>query len=483
MKISTKTKLLVLAGLSTLTVCAAAESPGPVTTDNAAPTGYASVQPIVAEHCVSCHRDGTGAPFALTDPRDVAKRAPQIVQVVTSGFMPPWKPDSHGELLDENRLSPDQIETIEHWADAGASEGGSADLKPVQPAGDLGKPDLVLAAAQPVDIPADSPGFYQCYILPTHFASVKYLSAIDFSTSTPDAADHVLEYMDDLHQVRAMNSVLPGDGFTVSRSTTGLRPSMVIGGWGICTPARRFPPGDGLALTPGADIILEVHYHGAGKPERDLPKVDLYFCHDAVNRQVRVAPVMANQFRLNTQHPMNDASAERPSVANISILGVLPYMRSHGHEIKLDLLLPDKSKTPLFSIPAWDFDWIGDYKFKDPVRMPSGSLLIMSAGFGGMQNATLGMNPYRKVTTWGDTLDDENAVAYIFYTTDDEDLQKRRAKQGIPELGGANDAAMTRIVMKMFDTNKNGRLDSDELRAMHSVFGRQLPHLSGMDLM
>jgi len=42
---------------------------------------------------------------------------------------------------------------------------------------------------------------------------------------------------------------------------------------------------------------------------------------------------------------------------------------------------------------------------------------------------------------------------------------------------------MTRIFLEMFDANKDGRIDSQEQQAMRAVFGPNLPHLTGMDLM
>src|SRR3954447_23732740 len=87
------------------------------------------VAPIVFEQCASCHRPGEVAPFSLLTYADVKKRAPQIAQVTSDRFMPPWKSiEGHGRFIGERRLTTEQIELIGRWVKDGAAEGEAADL-------------------------------------------------------------------------------------------------------------------------------------------------------------------------------------------------------------------------------------------------------------------------------------------------------------------------------------------------------------------
>ena len=50
------------------------------------------IAPILYRNCVVCHNpDGVG-PFSLIEYEQVRKRGGDIAEVVTSGYMPPWKP-------------------------------------------------------------------------------------------------------------------------------------------------------------------------------------------------------------------------------------------------------------------------------------------------------------------------------------------------------------------------------------------------------
>jgi len=447
----------------------------------ASPTYFADIQPLIERHCASCHHEGTAAPFPLQSYRDVKRRAAQIADMVAAGMMPPWEPNSHGELLDENRITPEDSAMLRRWVELGAPSGDNHTRPPDlrKPEIPLGTPSAILSPKSPVTIAADAGDFYHCYVLPTHYGTDKYLSAIAFQPGNPHVADHALEYLDVHRQVRLLNHTQPGSGFTVSRSSSGLLPSMVIGGWGISTPARPYPQGSGLLLPKDADLLLEVHYHGTGKPETDLPKVLLYFCDKPPDKQVRTAPVMVSPLRLiaGSQSFMG----ERPVRSAISIIGVMPYLRARGRSLSLGMIAPDTAFREMLNTPHWDFNWIGNYRYKEPIHVPAASLLMLKANFAPREDRGVGADTAKPIG-WGDTLDDENAVAYIFYTTDREHLRQGERTAGIPELGGANDTAITRILLDMFDANKDGQIDPKEKISMRRIFGANIPKMTGMEM-
>lgn len=459
------------------------------------------VQPIVAQHCVSCHRDGGPAPFALATYRDIEKRAAQIAQITKAGYMPPWKPDSHGDLVGENRLTARDISVLQAWSDRPLPRGANHALRPSSTIWsknepekfELGKPDAVLTPAAPCEIPASGRDFYRCFLLRTHFAEDKYLAAVVYQPGNQSVSDHALEYIDTWHKVRFLNPAGTGGSFTVQRSTAGLDPAMLVGGWGIATPTVRFPSGSGILLPRGADIVVQVHYHSTGKPEIDRPRVLLYFCRGPVTSAVHVAPVLAQNLRLLPRFSDIHVGGQSPVVSDITILGALPYMRRRGVGIALEALLPDKSRKTLLSIPQWDFDWVGDYRYRKPVHVPAGSLLTMVAGFNNA--APAGQSPSEDhLVTWGDMPEDENAVAYVFYTTGplkahpasrvpiDRRNTPSSCVPGIPALGAPSQAAMHRILLQMFDTNHDGTIGKSEYIVMRGYFRGGMPSMAGMEM-
>lgn len=440
------------------------------TTSTPPPTYQHDVRRIVDEHCASCHRPGGSTPFSLTTYRDVEKRAQQITQITQARVMPPWAPDSHGEFVGENKLTASEIDALQKWA-ADAAEGTPAvsrTTEGVKAAKPEPAPDAVLIPTSGVSVPAAGPDFFQCYILPTHFVSDKYILAIVFEPGNNTVVDHALEYVDPLKMVRFRNQVAGGASFVIRNVTTGLSPSMVVGGWGRSTPVVRYPVGSGILLPKGADIVVQAHYRSTGKPEVDRPRILLYLSHTSVDKPVRVAPVLARNLRLVPGLADMVAGGQAPVKSTISILSVLPYLHRTGADINLNVLLADMSTRPILSIPHWDFDWVGQYTFRKPVSVPAGSLLAMDAAFG---NSSA---PKGSLLTWGDRPEDENAVVYVFYTAGKDG-------PGVPPVGGARDAAMTHTLLKMFDINRDGIIDRRESIQMRQYFKGSMPSM-GMEM-
>src|SRR5579862_6759513 len=105
------------------------------------------IAPIMFSQCTSCHRHGEISPFDLETYQDAKKRAKQLALVCESRYMPPWHADSHGEFVDERRLTSEQIGLIKQWAADGAPQGDPKATPPTPtfPQGwALGTPDLVL---------------------------------------------------------------------------------------------------------------------------------------------------------------------------------------------------------------------------------------------------------------------------------------------------------------------------------------------------
>src|SRR3981189_543694 len=95
----------------------------------AGPTFAKDVAPIFYKNCTTCHRPGEIAPMSLLTFKDARPWAKSIATQVGKGTMPPWHADpSHGEFLNDRRLSDAERATVVAWASGGAPEGHAKDL-------------------------------------------------------------------------------------------------------------------------------------------------------------------------------------------------------------------------------------------------------------------------------------------------------------------------------------------------------------------
>ena len=125
----------------------------------AAPTFTKDIAPILYNSCVSCHRAGEVAPMSLMSYEEVRPWAKSVRLKVANREMPPWGADSrYGKFKDDRSLTPEQVDTIVHWVDAGAPKGNDADLPPAPTFASgwsRGEPDVVIEMPIEFEIPAE----------------------------------------------------------------------------------------------------------------------------------------------------------------------------------------------------------------------------------------------------------------------------------------------------------------------------------------
>ncbi len=62
---------------------------------------------------------------------------------------------------------------------------------------------------------------------------------------------------------------------------------------------------------------------------------------------------------------------------DVSVLRINPHTHYLGKELQGYAILPDGTKKWLLLIRSWDFNWQGDYRYREPVFLPKGSTLVM----------------------------------------------------------------------------------------------------------
>ena len=93
----------------------------PVAKDGADISYAHQIAPILERNCTMCHREGTSAPFALTDYDDVASNAAMIAQVVDQRRMPPWYASPGiGKFINDRTMPAADRRLLVAWANAGA---------------------------------------------------------------------------------------------------------------------------------------------------------------------------------------------------------------------------------------------------------------------------------------------------------------------------------------------------------------------------
>jgi mono/diheme cytochrome c family protein len=464
--------LSCFAGLGRADDIAPAAVPGGASALPESVTFNEHVAPIVFTHCAECHRPGEAAPFSLLEFADVRKRARMIVDVTKSRYMPPWHPEhGWGEFVGDRRLGDRELATIEKWVDTGLAEGDPAKL-PERPkfteGWRMGEPDLVVTMSEAFEVPADGRDIYRNFVIPLPLEEDRWVSKIEIRPSARSVVHHALYFYETEGSARELDA----RDETVGFSGMGFRGMRGIGGWAVGAAPMEFPEDVARPLPKGADFVVQTHFHPSGKVEHEKSTIGFRFAKKKPSRSlVSIQLPPAFGFFAGIDIPPGEANSRVVDsfelVEDAELFSVGAHAHFLGKEMKAYAKLPDGTEKPLFWIRDWDFNWQGRYHYKEPVRLPKGSvihaLLTYDNSTANPQNP---FDPPRRVR-WGlESTNEMAAVTFMAATIDESraDSLKRAYRrhaadalrgrgrtvqgetgegEGAPESSGTEDPAKT----------------------------------------
>lgn len=428
--------VLLLVVLSTATGAFAARQrsvrvmPPPAAVVTSGPTFSKEVVRVFQQHCQSCHHPGDIAPFSLMTYAEAKPYALLIKFMTQSHEMPPWKPEEGcGEFVGARVMPQSDIDLISKWVSNGSPEGNPADL-PAQLAFDpegwtLGKPDLVLKSPEPYQAPSDG-DMYRCFTLPTNVPADSYVSAIDVHPGDRESVHHVIAYLDTTGASVKLDEKDPGPGYT-SFGGPGFDNPGTLGGWAPGARPIELPDNVAMSLPANARVVLQVHYHPHhGTPEPDQTEIAIYYAKKKPQKILRILPVINQSFTIPPGEANYKVTATWPILTPVPlhIYVVAPHMHLLGKSMQVEsTVFATGEKKCLINIEDWDYHWQGLYRFKEPVAVPAGSLLSLTAIFDNSASNPRNPNSPPKSVSWGEETTDEMCIAFLGVTLDNENLK------------------------------------------------------------
>jgi len=460
----------------------------------AAPTFNKDIAPILYENCATCHRPGEVAPFSLLTYQDAAKRSGLIATVTKKRYMPPWKPEpGYGNFDHVRRLTDEQIGRIQEWAATGAQEGDAAEKPavPTFPSGwQAGEPDQVLKFSEPYKVAADGRDQFRCFVLPMNLAKESYVSGAEFRPGNPKVVHHALIFLDSTGTARKLAAASGGGGYPCFGGP-GFTGAGLLVGWAPGYTPLPAEPALSQPVRPGTDVVVQIHYHPSGKAEQDQSSIGLKFSGPPTKG--RALLLVMNRYLdipAGESHYVVKGSVIVPQDAEL--WGITPHAHYLATDMKVDARLPDGSVTPLIRIKDWDFNWQGQYRYKEPIKLPKGTKIeleyVYDNSSGNPHNPS---NPPVRVR-FGEQTKDEMALAFLgLVLPSPEDVQPFqravvlqyvedfvRLTENVNDLPEEIPPAMAmrlRMGLALFDRNHDGKLDAEERENLLRVVQTMMP--------
>jgi hypothetical protein len=380
---------------------------------------------ILQQRCQVCHHNGDIAPFSLVTYSEAKLFAEVIQEATESQEMPPWKASRLcGEFDGERRLTDEEIETLAEWVAGGKPEGDPADLPPPLTFDNdwpLGRPDLVLQPGADFEVMLGD-DIYRCFSFPADSRGDRFLSAIDVKPGARSVVHHAIVYLDEKGESKTLDDADPSPGFDCPNDVAFTKSA--IGWWAPGEDTRFEAEGTGWRVPKGARLVLKIHYHvHHGGGQKDRTEVGLYYARRPVRKELRTLLLSNTAFAIPAGDSHYKITASYPPIAmgqSAHALAIAPHMQRLGREMEVEATLPDTTSRCLISVEDWDSHWQTSYNFKEPVALPSGTRLDLTAYYDNSRNNPDNPSFPLKIVRYGERAEDETCIAFVKYTLDEE---------------------------------------------------------------
>jgi hypothetical protein len=438
------------------------------------------VLPILQRNCQSCHRPGNIAPMSLLTYESARPWAKAMKAAVVSRKMPPWFADpQYGHFSNDRSLTQEDIDTIVQWVDGGAVQGDPKDAPPAIQWPDNGwttQPDIVLKG-MPYTVPAAPPRNvieWMTLVTPTGFTKDMWITSVEIKPSELGVTHHICVSFVPHRPGTVYNTLLWVDK---QRDETGaevppsarkiLAPTADGKGRELAAGAERVSPNTGtnlnseqniscyvpgrslsdfrpykaaLLVPAGFDLMWNIHYTPNGVEVTDRPEVGLTVAKEPPQRWLIESGNNTNPAKLVI--PPNSSNyapepAEFTFLEDAELHWMSPHMHVRGKDMTYKLVLPDGTERVVLNVPRYDFNWQLGYDLAEPIKIPKGAKLIVTAHYDNSANNKFNPDPNKTVyfgnMTW------EEMFSPFFSITVDKSVDPKKAVK--PPIGGVGNGA------------------------------------------
>jgi mono/diheme cytochrome c family protein len=416
---------------------------------------------ILYKNCVECHKPNDLAPFSVLTYKDVRPWARSVREKVITREMPPWHADPrYGAFKNDARLSTKDIDTIVAWVDQGAKEGDPKDL-PALPDQDegwkIGKPDQVLSMAEEYTVRPNDPDNYVYAVIPTRFKEDRWIQAAEIRPTNKKIVHHVIAHIltpqaiagsrgtgakperlaenelpifykeGGLARVKMDAPVIDDGANAPNGGSVFKRRSNEEGADLFSILLTSYAPGKGpdvfgldmaKRIPAGSQIVLQIHYsrfRGApDKPQTDRTSVGLVFAKAPPKKRVVTLTIPNHFFKIPAGADNHRVTAAYVFDQDVELVDYMPHMHLRGKQMKYEVIYPNGQRATLLWVPKFNFNWQTLYILKEPVAIPKGTRMIITAHFDNSAKNKYNPDP-AKAVRWGDPTYDEMMIGWMDY--------------------------------------------------------------------
>ena len=322
---------------------------------------------ILDQHCVMCHSD-RAISFPLSTYEQTWLKGRSIRAEILRRHMPPWPAvPGYGDFVNDNSLTLREVQFIVSWVEGlGPRNAGTVFLNVQDPGArpreevkaqphtehwQLGQPGLVRELISQ-RIEAGQPDHVRRVVIDPGLRTERRVRALEYSPG-------------DRRVVRAAV-------FTVQET------GQWLGSWTPWHGYSLLPGAASYRLPAGSHIVAEIHYRGASEPVVDQGTLGLFFADRPTANTVSDL-VLEAKGEVSPRAVSQRFRAQTRLTRNVSMLALRPETFVGAQSVEVSARRADGSTQVLLFAKDLPVDWPTPFIFKEPVTLPAGSMLTVTA--------------------------------------------------------------------------------------------------------
>jgi hypothetical protein len=331
---------------------------------------------ILDRHCVMCHAEkGPAFPLETYEQTWLQKRS--IRADVIARHMPPWSAvPGYGQFANDNGLTLRETQFMVSWVEG---------LGP-RNAGTVFTNTALLGAELPKEVRAHADFAHW------QLGQPQLTRQLPPNTIEPSQANGIKRSVIDLglaseRRLRALE-YMPGDRRAVRAAVFTIQETgQWLGSWTPWYGFMSLPKGTAIRLPAGSHVAAEVHYRGTKERVTDQGDLGLFFATEPT-------PNLVSDLVLEARG--EKAHAVTKLMAATSILALRPETTLGVKSIEVSARKPDGGTAMLLFAKDLNPDWPTPYILQDPVSLPAGTDLSVTAYFAKAGEIRLTISKNRK---------------------------------------------------------------------------------------
>ncbi|MGH9386786.1 MAG: c-type cytochrome [Vicinamibacterales bacterium] len=336
---------------------------------------------IFQKKCFQCHTPGNLA-MSLTTYKDARPWAVAIKEEILERRMPPWSAVSgYGHFANDMSLTTREVSLILAWADGGAPAGvllAEQDKPPVfvppLRGWEQGPPDAVVKVATDHKVEASAKDYIARFDVSTNVTDPRWVRSLQLNPTDRRVLRYAAVYESDTRRW--------------------------LGTW---TPAQQitsWPTSAAIRLPARAKLTVEIGYRGAEEAASGESELGLYFSERRPGDLVSTIELAAPAINLPASATGQRVRTEMTIKAATTATAVWPTMGSGGKSLEVTVIRPDGAVEPLLWLKDYRADWPSPYIFRDPVLLPTGSRVVLTAYYDNAGDTPLQARPAIALTAF-----------------------------------------------------------------------------------